>query len=169
MQKKYKKNKGAQKIYTKNIGAPKLGGYKNIGAFKIFGGCQNLGASKIFGRCQNLGAWKKLGARQCWCSRKSGRTRWRIAFLFRLGRICNCWLLSGPADGSHARPCWCDESRTCRLQVRNGSPMPCFYGRTLCHTVPAAAPARHTQKWSNLWRMPNLWRPPKISLILVKP
>jgi hypothetical protein len=24
-------------------------------------------------------------------------------------------------------------------------------------------------KWSNLWRMPNLWRRPKISLILVKP
>jgi hypothetical protein len=33
----------------------KLGGYKNIGAFKIFGGYQNLGASKIFGGCQNLG------------------------------------------------------------------------------------------------------------------
>ncbi len=36
---------------------------------------------------------------KCWHSRKSRRTCWRIALLFRLGGICNCWLLPGPADG----------------------------------------------------------------------
>jgi hypothetical protein len=47
----------------KNIGAFKIfGGYQNLGASKIFGGCQNLGVSKIFGGCQNLGASKIFGA-----------------------------------------------------------------------------------------------------------
>ncbi len=30
-------------------------------------------------------------------------------------------------------------------------------------------PDRHAQKWLNLWPRPNLWRPPEISLISVKP
>ncbi len=82
-----------QNIY-KNIDAS-----KNIGAFKIFGGCYKLGAWKNIGVFKNVGAQEKLVARQCWHSRKSRRTRWRIALLLRLGGICNCWLLSGPADG----------------------------------------------------------------------
>ncbi len=65
----------------------------------------------------------------CWRRRKSRRTRWRTALLFRLGRICNCWLLSGPAD-EHVLLLVDVELRKCSLQVRNGSPMPSFYGRT---------------------------------------
>jgi hypothetical protein len=34
---------------------------------------------------------------KCWRCRKSRRTLWRTALLFRLSRICNCWLLSGLA------------------------------------------------------------------------
>jgi hypothetical protein len=61
-----------RKIY-KNIGASKkLGGYKNIGASKIFGECQNLGAPKNFWRLQKCWCTGKLGARQCWSSRKVG-------------------------------------------------------------------------------------------------
>jgi hypothetical protein len=33
-----------------------------------------------------------------WRSRKSRHACWRLALLFRLGEICNCRLLSGPAD-----------------------------------------------------------------------
>jgi hypothetical protein len=29
--------------------------------------------------------------------------------------------------------------------------------------------ACHAQKWSKVWRLLNLWRPPKISLVLTKP
>jgi hypothetical protein len=54
---KYRRRKIIQKHWSIQ---KKLGGYKNIGAFKIFGGYQNLGASKIFGGCQNLGASKSL-------------------------------------------------------------------------------------------------------------
>jgi hypothetical protein len=54
-----------------------------------------------------------------------------------------------------------------RLQVRIGSPVPCFYGRTLSRAVPAACTGPPCLKWSNLWCRPNLWRPPKISLISV--
>ncbi len=67
---------------------------------KIFGGCQNLGASQNLWRMPKPWRTKKnTGAHPCWCSRKSRRTRWRIALLFRLVRICTCWLLSGPTDG----------------------------------------------------------------------
>ncbi len=74
---------------------------------------------------------------KCWRSRKRSWTRWRIAWLFRLGRICNCWLLSDPAD-EHVLLLADVESRTCSLQVKTELPAPCFYGRTLSRTVPAA-------------------------------
>ncbi len=47
--------------------------------------------------------------------------------------------------------------------------MPCFYGWTLSRTVQAVCTVPPHSKWSNLWRSPNLWRPPEISLISVKP
>ncbi len=59
---------------------------------------------------------------KCW--------RWRSALLFRLGRICNCWLLPGHAD-EHVLLLVDVEPQTCSLQVRNGFPVPCFYGQTL--------------------------------------
>ncbi len=37
---------------------------------------------------------------------------------------------------------------------------PAFMGGLSSHTVPA----RHSQRWSNLWRRPNTWRPPGFSL-----
>ncbi len=80
------------------------------------------------------------GLQKCWRSRKSRWTHWGTALLFRHGRIWNCWLLSGLADGlvllladvlNHVHV-------HCTLQVRNGSPVSCFYGQTLSRTVPAA-------------------------------
>ncbi len=171
-----------RKIYTKILAHPKtLGRYRNNGAFKIFGGCQNIGASKIFGGCQNLGASKifgayrnvgvqeKLGARQCWRSRKSRQTRWRIALLFRLGRICNCSLLSGPSDGLVLF--LSDVLNRIHVDSKWGMVPQClaFMGRLSPVLYQLLVPARHASKWSNLWHRPNLWCPPEISLISVKP
>ncbi len=106
---------------------------------------------------------------KCWRSRKSRRTPWRIALLFRLVRICNCWLLSGPADGlvlllAEVLNCVHVDSKwgmvpQCPAFMCGLSPV--LY-RLLVSTW-------HASKWSNLWRRPNLWRPPEISLISVKP
>ncbi len=55
--------------------------------------------------------------------------------------------------------------------MRNGSPMPSFNGWTLLpyHTVPAVCTGPPCSKWSNLWRRPDTWHPPEISLISTKP
>ncbi len=117
---------------------------------------------------KNVGAQEKLGARQCWCSRKSRRTRWRIAFLFRLGRICSCWLLSGPADGLVLL--LADVLNRVHVDSKWGMVPQCpFMGRLSPVLYRLLVPAHYASKWSNLWRRPNLWRPPEISLISVKP
>ncbi len=106
---------------------------------------------------------KKLGARQCWRCRKSRRTRWRIALLFRLGGICNCWLLSGPADGLVLL--LADVLNRIHVDSKWGmvSQCPAFMGGLSPVLYQLLVPARHASKWS------NLWRPPEISLISVKP
>jgi hypothetical protein len=48
-------------------------------------------------------------------------------------------------------------------------PGPAFMGRLFPVLYRLLVPSRHAQIWLNLWRRPNLWRPPEISLISVKP
>ncbi len=125
---------------------------------------QNLWQMLKTWRIQNLCRLQK-----CWRSRKSRRTRWRIVLLFRLGRICNCWLLSGPTDGLVLLLAYVLN----RLHVDSKWGMvpqcPAFMGGLSPVLYQLLVLARHASKWSNLWRRPNLWRPPEISLISVKP
>ncbi len=94
---------------------------------------------------------------KCWRRRKSRRTCWRTALLFRLGRICNCSLLSGPADEHvllladvlnlvHVVSKW-------RMVLQ----CPAFMGGLSSRTVPAVCTSPPWSKWSNLWRRPNTW------------
>ncbi len=49
------------------------------------------------------------------------------------------------------------------------SPSPAFMDRFSSLLYRLLVPARHAQKWLNLWRRPSLWHPPEISLVSVKP
>ncbi len=142
-----------RKIYTRTLGHPKtlahtktlahpktlaltktLAHPKTLALTKTSAHPQTLAHTKTLAHAKNLGAWKTLGIHQCWRSRKSRRRRRRIAFLLGSAE-------SAATDFSQAQlmvslPCWCVESRTCRLQVRKELPVPCFYGRTLSRTVP---------------------------------
>ncbi len=79
--------------------------------------------------------WMVKSLRPVKCRRPWKRRR--SCLLFRLGRICNCWHLPGPAD-EHVLLLEGVESWTCSLQVRTELPACCFYVRTLSRTVPAA-------------------------------
>ncbi len=92
-----------------------------------------------------------------------------MALLFRLGGICNCWLLSCPTDGlvlllADVLNCIHVDSKWGRNSL-----CPAF----LCGFSPfmyqLLVLARHTKKWSKVWSRPKYWRLPKISLISVRP
>jgi hypothetical protein len=70
------------------------------------------------------------------------------------------WLKS-----SHSDPRRCLASLSCRPQVRTQPRLPCFYGRTLPRTVPAACTGPTCQ---NSRGSQNFRRPRKFSLIPVK-
>jgi hypothetical protein len=81
-------------------------------------------------------------------------------WLLKLRWICNCWLLSGPADGLVLL--LADVLNRVHVDSKWGrsSLCPAFMGglssvlyRSVCTGPPHL-------KWSNLWRMPNLWRRP---------
>jgi hypothetical protein len=66
----------------KTIGVPKnLDAYKNLVAYKNLEAWKNIGAYRNIGACEKtrrppmLAQQEKLGARQCWRSRKSRRIR----------------------------------------------------------------------------------------------
>ncbi len=87
----------------------------------------------------------------------------------RLGRICSSWLLSGPADGLILL--LSDVLNRIHVDSKWGMvPLcPAFTGRLSPVLYPHVCTGPPCSKWSNIWRIPNLWHLPKISLILVKP
>ncbi len=93
----------------------------------------------------------------------------RIAWMFRLGEICNCWLLSCPADGLVLL--LADVLNHVHLDSKWGrsSLCPAFMCGLSSVLYRLLVPARHTQKWSKVWRRPKYWRLPEISLISVRP
>ncbi len=104
---------------------------------KIWRMVKSLRPLKIRRMVKSLRLVKYQRPRKCWRSRKSRRP---AEELLTVSARQNLQLLTSPWSRWWARssPRWCVESPTCSLQVRNGSPVPSFYGRTLSRTVPAA-------------------------------
>ncbi len=170
------------KLYTKTLAHPKnsadtktlahpksLADAQNLAHLKSLADAKNLAHPKSLADAKTLAHLKSRHLQKCWRSRKSRQTRWRIASLFRLGRICNCWILSGPADGLVLL--LADVWNRVHVDFKWGMvpQCPAFMGGLSPILYRLLVPARHASKWSNIWRRPNLWCLPEISLVSVKP
>ncbi len=134
-----------RQIYTKTLAHP-----------KTLAPPKTLAHTKTLAHPKTKPKTKKKGIRQCRRSRKSRRRRWRINLLLGSAE-------SAVADFSQAPLMVLFSSLLmCWIQVRRDLPVPCFYGRNLSCTVPAYCTGPPCSKWSNLWRMPNLWHQPKV-------
>ncbi len=155
--------------------------YKNQADLKTIGAFQKIRRIwKIMALSRKTGGFTK-----CWRHAENRRTiesrrvlkssrleknqrDWKILaarLLFRLGGISAADFLLDWLKSSHSDPCRCVASLSCRPQVRTQPRLPCFYGRTLSHTVPAACTGPTCQ---NSRGSQNSRRPRKFSPIPVK-
>ncbi len=104
---------------------------KSLRPLKIRRMVKSLNLSKSLRLVKYQRPWK------CWRSRKNRRP---AEELLTVKARQNLQLLTSPWScwWAHSPPRWCVESQTCSLQVRNGCPVPSFYGQTLSRTGPAA-------------------------------
>jgi hypothetical protein len=129
---------GKNFAHAKNLADGKnLAHAKNLADGKNSAHVKNLAPPKSLVPVRNSAPGKILASIEMLAQQEKWAEPLVNALLFRLSRICNCGLLSGPAD-EHNLLLVDVEPRTCSLQVRNELSRPCFYGRTLSRTIPAA-------------------------------
>ncbi len=118
---------------------------------------------QVLGGCQKLGPWRNIGA-----AGKVGGPAEELSY-------CLGSAESATADFSPV-PLMSTFSSLSMLNLVHvvskwGMVLQCpaFMGGPSSLNVPAAGTGPPCSKWSNLWRRPNTWPPPEISLISTKP
>ncbi len=144
---------------TENIGVDKMLSWtkyshqQNVGIDKIF-------ASTKYWRQQNTHVNKILVSTKYSCrqnshiEKMSAQARKYLLTVW-LSRVHSCWLLPDLADDLLRLLEGVDPS-TCSRQVCRCHCPPCFYGRTLSHTVPAYCTGPPCRKRHKYWHQQNI-------------